>query len=240
MARTPVTEEVAEDRPKREPVLIEDEENSSTSIVERKPILVKPIDEDGYRECARPGCEALFAPASSTKYKGDATEYYCSTQCATIEFYRKQGMGIAPDLRARVERRSESVVEKQERIVKKADHEDKYGSLRNIVETLSRTAHGQRVKLECGHECSAGSAAKRARCRKCKKGATDGATLPDVPVRKRQPVSADDVGDSSIQQRRPAGRGKSAAHETRTRSAHGKTPARQIARVTKRRKKGRK
>jgi hypothetical protein len=46
---------------------------------------IHPIEADSTRKCARPECGKRFVPN-----KSDATEYYCSSECAISEFYRKR------------------------------------------------------------------------------------------------------------------------------------------------------
>jgi hypothetical protein len=184
MARTPVTTEV--EQPKREPVPVLTNETLINATHEAlsdmlfasesdtKPrVEINPI-VDGFRECARPGCGAAFKPKSLNAKDEDVTEYYCSSDCAIHEFYRKRGLGPVPTKvisGAESSARHAMKTERQRvRVEKSAEAETKHGPLRAIAEVLSTKKGSKRVKYECGHEGSVGARANRGRCRKCRVG----------------------------------------------------------------------
>lgn len=120
MARTPVPTEVIE-KPKRTPVVIDEVEKELETVAdtdaqelghglveklmeasENGAMDAKPHCEiapiiDGFRMCAREKCGASFKPRSINPKDDDVTEYYCSSDCAIHEFYRKRGLGPVPE-----------------------------------------------------------------------------------------------------------------------------------------------
>lgn len=227
MARTPVTTEVIEKPKRTPVLVDEDEHVGGTprephaddvppeSMIERGATLkelmvasengamdaksrheIKPII-DGYRECARPDCGASFKPKSLNPKDDDVTEYYCSSDCAISEFYRKRNLGPVPEKivsgAATASSRAHREEKKRERVVKNAEAETKHGPLRNIASVLETRKGSKRVRYECGHDGTVGARASRGRCRQCrgpveaKKGEKKHAPLPHVPV--RQPVA---------------------------------------------------
>jgi hypothetical protein len=206
MARTPVTTEV--EQSKREPVpgtinvaeilkqsgiVAQSEDNlrQALAVVEQhKPIFLINSIVDGYRECARPGCGAAFKPKSLNAKDEDVTEYYCSSDCAIHEFYRKRGLGPVPTKvisGAESSARHAMKTERQRvRVEKSAEAETKHGPLRAIAEVLSTKKGSKRVKYECGHEGSVGARANRGRCRKCRVGSENRVEAEEKP--KRTPI----------------------------------------------------
>lgn len=148
-----------------------------------------PLDEDGSRECCRPDCGARFRP------RHPASEGHCSDLCAQIGFYRRHNMdptGLMEQLMGRVQIR----VDAAERLAKAraakatappnperdAISEQRYGPLRDIATTLSRTRTSCRVTFTCGHQGTVPLAAKKGRCRTCRNDA-----LGITPKRGRPP-----------------------------------------------------
>jgi len=169
---------------RREPVPVDDDElpGKEDDEIIREPVRIvppPPIEEDGWRHCARPGCNNRFEPMSRNPHSdSDSTEYYCSGQCAALEFYKKHGM-YASRLESRVAEASPEGADSKtlDRSARETEKESRYGPLRDVVEVLSESKGGKRVKFSCGHQGSVAKFAKRGRCRVCKKAAT-----PESPV----------------------------------------------------------
>lgn len=256
MARTPVAIET--ETPKRTPVVIdeiekaideriiggladEDAEAALTLLEERRD-EIKPII-DGYRECARPGCGASFKPRSVNPKDDDATEYYCSSDCAIHEFYRKRGLGSVPEKVVSGASTSSNRAHREEKQRKRAEDapekDARYGPMRKVVEVIGETKTAKKVKLECGHITT--SRGDQQRCRKCRAGRveakekTNGQALRDVHVRGRQPVPADAGRNREIQETGDNDSSNSkSSHSNRSRAQRGKDAARPNAVKSKR------
>jgi hypothetical protein len=164
MAKTPV--------PVRTPVVDEAEpvaeQVEEVVEVKRTPVPVKPVDEGGFRECAREGCGNRFKPRSLVVHDTDATEYYCSTECAVTAMWKKEGYGKPPSGGPRGKDEKKPIIDARQRAEKDAKKEEKYGPVREIAEVVREEGQRRIVKLDCGHERRVGKARKRARCRKCR------------------------------------------------------------------------
>ena len=190
MARTPVTTEVLEEAKalvaelpkipvaKRTPVPVEEPSVEKMQVAAENGAMdakprheVKPII-DGYRECARPDCTASFKPRSINPKDTEATEYYCSDDCAIHEFYRKRHLGPVPEKivsgASQASNRAHKEERKRKRIEAAPEHDAKYGPMRKVVEVLGTTKTSRRVKLECGHTTT--SRSDQQRCRHCRPG----------------------------------------------------------------------
>jgi hypothetical protein len=180
VARTPVVTEV-----KREPVIVETPEEAvaltldqmaeeyENGTMDAKPrVDINPII-DGYRECARPDCGASFKPRSINTKEDDATEYYCSSDCAIHEFYRKRNLGAVPEKIVSGASSSSNRAHREEKKRKRAEaapeRDARYGPMRKVIEVLGETKTAKKVKLECGHLANARG--DQQRCRKCRPGA---------------------------------------------------------------------
>lgn len=202
MARTPVTTEVEQVVPgtinvaealKQSGVVAQSEDNlrQALAVVEQhKPIFVINPIIDGFRECARPDCGSSFQPKSTRITDTDATEYYCSSDCAIHEFYRKRNLGPVPEKivsgASIASNRAHREEKKRERAAAAPGLDAKYGPMRKVVEVLSSTKTAKKVKLECGHITA--SRGEQQRCRKCRAGRPIEAEPKEKPV-KRQPVT---------------------------------------------------
>lgn len=202
MARTPVTTEVLaeakaliEELPtipvsQRTPVLEEMQIAAQNGVMDAQPrATINPII-DGFRVCARPDCGSSFKPKSTRITDTDATEYYCSSDCAIHEFYRKRNLGPVPEKivsgASIASNRAHREEKKRERVAAAPGLDAKYGPMRKVVEVLSSTKTAKKVKLECGHITA--SRGEQQRCRKCRAGRPVEAEPKEKPV-KRQPVT---------------------------------------------------
>lgn len=251
MARTPVAIET--ETPKRTPVVIdeiekaideriiggladEDAEAALTLLEERRD-EIKPII-DGYRECARPGCGASFKPRSVNPKDDDATEYYCSSDCAIHEFYRKRGLGSVPEKVVSGASTSSNRAHREEKQRKRAEDapekDARYGPMRKVVEVIGETKTAKKVKLECGHITT--SRGDQQRCRKCRTGRVEaketenGEALRNVHVRNRQPVPADGGGNRTVQETgNGTQRNQKRSQSNRSRTQRSKSVARPVS-----------
>jgi len=168
---------------------------------------IYPLDDEGWRQCARPGCEQEFKP--KTTYKGadgvlKSTEVFCSSTCASINYYAQRGeqprvlprerVDVAPPAPAAPVAPVRVAIQDQDEPeparAPRAAHDDpdveafqtqKYGPMRTCGATISETEFGKRTTfVECGHEGSVAKAARRGRCRLCRN-----ATLGVTPKRGR-------------------------------------------------------
>ena len=186
---------------------------------------VKPII-DGYRECARPDCTASFKPRSLDPKDTEATEYYCSSDCAISEFYRKRHLGPVPEKivsgASVASSRAHREEKKRKRIEAAPEHDAKYGPMRKVIEVLGETKTAKKVKLECGHITAARG--DQQRCRKCRvKETTHGAP--------REAASSD-------KKVRPASRSDKSTPRRSTRTVHEAKEKRTPVKPPKRGKKG--
>lgn len=215
--RTPVKKSTREpvpvEKPKREPVsasqAMSEQHEESVKVEERiaqqefpeqfvQRTPVPAIDEDGYRVCAREGCDNDFKPKSRNPVHDDVTEFYCSTDCALQAFWKKN-MGGGPVPKRVVSASSaagkrataralkngvEDVVDggggmQQPPNVDRSAREDerlkKYGPKREIVSIVKTGANSTRVMFECKHEGAYGGKltslageTRYGRCRKCR------------------------------------------------------------------------
>lgn len=151
----PVTVEIA-------PVSIHAMEPEPGRVVGQTPMTVKrpmpPIDDDGWRECAREDCGARFKPDMPSRC-------FCSDACAAIMFYREHGMHAKAALMA-----AETPTHEAKRDpVQDAEKDERYGPLRTVDVVVSERGTRQRVRFkECKHEKSVGKGTQRSRCRVCK------------------------------------------------------------------------
>jgi hypothetical protein len=180
VARTPVTTEI--EQPKREPVpvltnetLINATHEALSDMLFTPESNAKPRDEinpiiDGYRDCARPDCGASFKPRSINPKEDDATEYYCSSDCAIHEFYRKRHLGAVPEKIVSGASSSSNRAHREEKKRKRAEaapeRDARYGPMRKVIEVLGETKTAKKVKLECGHIIN--SRGDQQRCPKCR------------------------------------------------------------------------
>ena len=229
MARTPV---VTEEKPKRTPVVLTTDKIEATKIIsdtltktlpalaemmqvaengvlDAKPRCdINPII-DGYRACARPDCGASFKPRSINTKEDDATEYYCSSDCAIHEFYRKRNLGAVPEKIVSGASSSSNRAHREEKKRKRAEaapeRDAKYGPMRKVIEVLGETKTAKKVKLECGHITAARG--DQQRCRKCRPG-------------KEKTNGASSKGTSSVEKIRPASRSEKSTPSRPTRQIH--------------------
>ena len=227
MARTPVTTEVLAEASalvapvsKRTPVpptLEEMQVAAENGAMDAKPRHeIKPII-DGYRECARPDCSASFKPRSLDPKETDATEYYCSDDCAIHEFYRKRHLGSVPEKivsgASVASTRAHREEKKRKRIEAAPERDAKYGPMRKVVEILGETKTAKKVKLECGHITS--SRGDQQRCRKCRVGA---------PVAAKEKSGAMSEPAASDKKVRPTPRSEKPTTRRSTRQVHKRQP----------------
>lgn len=111
------------------------------------------LDEDGYRECARPECGSRFKPPQLSRA-------YCSDECAILAFGKRHGLVFA-----KAEAVAESKADDPER---DALVTAKHGPMREIAEVLSETARSKAARFVCGHIQNVPLTAKRMRCRACR------------------------------------------------------------------------
>lgn len=208
MAREPVAREPVE----REPVSIHAlEPETPGRTVGQTPVKARPmppLDEDGWRECARADCGQKFAPEPLSRV-------FCSDECAQINFYREHGMEQKAAAMMATEKRDDdgNIIRKErqssspEAEVKK---EARYGPMREVDRVLSESKGRKRVVFKvCGHEQSVTSDTKRTRCRKCRNAAakksdsSGGVDVPKKVVRGKKAGHAlvDNVVDKIISER---------------------------------------
>jgi len=198
MAREPVA------KIKREPVTIEAVEKAIdaregvadpvvASAVTRIKRAANPIDEGGWRACAREDCGVGFKPEPPSRA-------FCSDECAQINFYREHGMTAkADEMVAKEKRDGNGAIVRTTRgsnPEKEALKDGRYGPMRTVGEVLKDIGTRQRVRFtECKHEGSVGKGTQRARCRACKNEAAKSATTVDTAkkVVHREPVKREPV-----------------------------------------------
>ena len=161
-----------------------------------------PLDEDGYRACARAACSAHFKPKLESRA-------FCSEDCTILSFYERQGLKppVTITINPETGEQSEALVLRRAtrggaitaRAVadpkKEAYKTTRYGPLRACSVTLSETPGSRRVQFtECAHEGSVAKHAKRGRCRTCR----DAANLTTPQRHQRQAVTE---GELAIKQR---------------------------------------
>lgn len=114
-----------------------------------------PLDDDGYRKCARPECSANFKPSQLSRA-------FCSDECAILAFGKRHGLTFA-----KAEAVAESKAKDPER---DALVTAKHGPMREVVEVLHEGERSKAVRFTCGHEQTILLTAKRMRCRACRDG----------------------------------------------------------------------
>ena len=168
----------------RMPVPEEDEKPARTPVPPAGRVAPLPISEDGYRQCLRVGCDNYFVPRSRALKTTDATEHYCSTECAVVEHWRKHRLGAPPKaierateqnaVRTTREKRKEA--KREARAAREDEKTARYGPRRAIV-SEEQTKKGSRlVTYECGHKRVLSPRAKAGRCSKCKPHSTEEST----------------------------------------------------------------
>jgi hypothetical protein len=124
-------------------------------------VTPKPIDDEGWRVCARVECEARFRPDLPTRY-------FCSGACASLALFARLAMPepAAPETNGDDE---PTPVLPRERVDREgATWEKKYGPMREITKRVSRAKTSARVIFECGHEATVPLLAERGRCKQCR------------------------------------------------------------------------
>jgi hypothetical protein len=169
---------------KKEPVpVVETIVEIIAAPVDAKKRTPAPLDEDGWRVCARMDCGLKFKPDTVSRA-------FCSEACAAISFYRDHGMALHAERAEKVTAKESSMMTNDRRAPSE-EKDAKYGPLRTVGETLSETRGAKRVKLvECGHVISVAKPQKQGRCRVCRNAAARPEPKEEV---KRTPVPLADV-----------------------------------------------
>lgn len=145
--------------------------------------VLAPLDDDGWRRCARTyaesdrDCTNKFKPTPERVN----TQSFCSDLCAQVSFYENHGMPAHAMalLKSRVGETEESagvdgpksiVRGRRRRRASSVEADVKYGPMRDVHEIVKTVKDRVRVRYDvCDHEASLKPGMTRGRCRACRR-----------------------------------------------------------------------